>query len=71
MCVFVYLANVCENDVVVRCCFASQLRVCICVCVQATVLWSAASQCTVVCWRCVCGVQMAMDMRRCVYLRMC
>ena len=30
-CVFVYLANVCENDVDVRCCFARQLRVCVCV----------------------------------------
>ena len=54
VCVLVYLANVCESNVVVRCCFASQLRVlALCVCVQATVLWSAASQCTVVCWRCV------------------
>ena len=36
VCVFVYLANVCENDVVVRCCFASQLCVCVCVCVHAS-----------------------------------
>ena len=34
VCVLVYLTNVCENDVVVRCCFASQL--CVYVCVRAS-----------------------------------
>ena len=40
VCVFVYLANVCENDVVVRCCMHVS---CVCACVRVR-----ASHCVVV-----------------------